>query len=97
MARRRRSLGDLTQEQMREIAEAPKVAPQWAELTCQPEPPRTLCPAAMSTPPWGDARTSFPSAACQSIGQQASGIEWWKLLLIAVGGVVAIREVLSDG
>lgn len=96
MARRRRSLGDLTQEQRQEIADAPQVAPSPYAAPCTPEPPPQLCPAQIASPGWGDARTWYPPSGCPGVIQQAEGIAWWKLLLIAVGGVIAVREVMSE-
>jgi len=97
MARRRRSLGDLTQEQQREIADAPQVAPSPYAAPCTPEPSPQQCPPQMASPAWGDARTWYPPAGCQTLQQKAEGIAWWKLIFLAVGGVIAVREVMSDG
>lgn len=100
MPRRRRSLGDLTPDQQREIADAPQVAPSPYAAVCEPQRAPAQCPPAIATPSWGDARTWYPSPACLSVpeklAQDAADIPWWKLLLIAVGGVIAVREVLSD-
>ena len=99
MARRRRSLGDLTAEQRQMIAEAPAVEPQFADQPCIPEPPTQICPPDIATPPWGNARIGEPGSNCLTTGQQitrdASSIPWWVLLLIAGGTVLAVKEALE--
>lgn len=91
--------GGLTQEQLDDIQNAPTVQSQHNEPCVEVVESTCLAPL-VSNPPWGNEWAGMPAQTCATglldqTAAQAKALPWWVLLLIAVGGAMAVREVLD--
>lgn len=86
----------LTDEQREALRDAPEVVEQYSTGICAPEPIDTHCPQTVSAPAWTNAVLNYPAPVCGSAASLVVKRSPWLLLLLVLGGGLALNALVDD-